>query len=176
MAVATLAIAFLILGGPKAVRTAVHKFVASGTQGVANTVARQRLTQFGSNGRVEAWRVAFDDGFLRHPINGTGAGTYATLWTRYGRSSARILNAHSLYLEELAELGILGGGVLIAVVVSILVALARRARGTGSLGVGGALRWGPHVGCPRRRRLGLADAGGHSMVLRRRRACAGGAG
>ena len=150
VAVATLAIAFVILGGPKAVRTAVHQFVASGTQGVANTVARQRLTQFGSNGRVEAWRVAVDDGFLRHPINGTGAGTYATLWTRYGRSTARILNAHSLYLEELAELGIVGGGVVIAVVVSILVALARRARGPGrsvwAALFAGALMWAVHAG------------------------------
>ena len=47
MAAAALAIAFVILGGPRAVRTAVHKFVSSGTQGVANTVARNRLTQFG---------------------------------------------------------------------------------------------------------------------------------
>ncbi len=150
VAAATLAIAFLVLGGPNAVRTAVHKFVASGTQGVPNTVARQRLTQFGSNGRVEAWRVALDDGFLRHPIDGNGAGTYATLWTRYGRSSTRILNAHSLYLEVLAELGILGGGILIAVVVSILVALARRARGPGrsvwAALFAGALMWAVHAG------------------------------
>ena len=89
-------------------------------------------------------------GFLRHPINGTGAGTYATLWTRYGRSTARILNAHSLYLEELAELGIVGGGVVIAVVVSILVALARRARGPGrsvwAALFAGALMWAVHAG------------------------------
>ena len=92
----------------------------------------------------------FDDGFLRHPIDGTGAGTYATLWTRYGRSSTRVLNAHSLYLEELAELGIVGGGVVIAVVVSILVALARRARGPGrsvwAALFAGALMWAVHAG------------------------------
>ena len=141
-------IAFVVLGGPRAVRTGAHKFVAG--QVVASSLARQRLTQFGNNGRLEAWRVAFDDGFLRHPIDGTGAGTYATLWTRYGRSSLRLLNAHSLYLEELAELGIVGGGVLIAVVVSILIALGRRARGPGravwaALFAGG-LMWAVHAG------------------------------
>ena len=145
---AAVLIAFLVLGGPKAVRTAAHKFAAG--QASTGTLARQRLTQFGNDGRLDAWRVALDDGFLRHPIDGTGAGTYATLWTRYGRSSGRILNAHSLYLEELAELGILGGGVLIAVVVSILVALARRARGPGravwAALFAGALMWAVHAG------------------------------
>jgi hypothetical protein len=145
---ATLAIAFVILGGPKAVHTAVHQFVAPETN--SGALARQRLTQFGNDGRIEAWRVAFDDGFLRHPINGTGAGTYATLWTRYGRTSSRILNAHSLYVEELAELGIIGGGVLIAIVVSILVALARRARGPGrsvwAALFAGTLMWAVHAG------------------------------
>ena len=61
-----------------------------------------------------------------------------------------MLNAHSLYLEELAELGILGGGVVIAVVVSILVALARRARGPGrsvwAALFAGALMWAVHAG------------------------------
>ncbi len=61
-----------------------------------------------------------------------------------------ILNAHSLYLEELAELGIVGGGVVIAVVVSILVALARRARGPGrsvwAALFAGALMWAVHAG------------------------------
>jgi len=147
---AALVIAFVILGGPKAVRTAWHRFVAPENQAVGASLARQRLTQFGNNGRIEAWRVALDDGFMRHPIDGTGAGTYATLWTRYGRSPARIFNAHSLYLEELSELGIVGGGVVIAIVISILVALARRARGPGrSVWVAlfaGALMWAVHSG------------------------------
>ena len=145
---AAVLIAFLVLGGPHAVRSVAHKFVAG--QVTTGNLARQRLTQFGNDERLEAWRVALHDGFLRHPIDGTGAGTYATLWTRYGQSSDRILNAHSLYLEELAELGILGGGVLIAVVVSILVALGRRSRGPGravwaALFVG-ALMWAVHAG------------------------------
>src|SRR5262249_49523987 len=58
-----------------------------------------------------------------------GAGTYATLWTRYGPRPDRVLNAHSLYIEEFGELGIIGGGLVIVIVGSILVALALRTRG-----------------------------------------------
>jgi O-Antigen ligase len=120
----------VILGGPQAVRRAAHDFVSAQGESVGSRLAAsQRLTRLGNNGRVEAWRVAWEDGFLRHPILGTGAGTYATLWTRDGTSYRRVLNAHSLYLEELAELGIVGGGLLVAAIVAMLVALARRARG-----------------------------------------------
>jgi O-Antigen ligase len=151
VAAAVLVLAFLTLGGPSAVHRAVHKFVSPETQSVGGTVpARRRLTELGSNGRIDEWRVAWVDGFLRHPIDGTGAGTYATLWTRYGPTSRRVLNAHSLYIEEFAELGIIGGGLIIAIVVSILVALAWRARGTerqiwAPLLVGGVM-WAVHAG------------------------------
>jgi O-Antigen ligase len=147
VAAAGLVIAFLAVGGPRAVRSAAHKFVAP--EVAHTTLARQRFTQLGSNGRIDEWRVALD-AFLRHPLIGNGAGTYATLWTRYGRTPIRVLNAHSLYLEELAELGILGGGLVIAAVISMLVALARRAQGPGRAVWGalfaGALMWAVHSG------------------------------
>ncbi len=150
-AAALLVLAFLTLGGPRAVRTAVHKFVAPETQGVSGTLpASQRLTQLGSNGRIDEWRVAWNDGFLRHPLDGTGAGTYATLWTRHAPSFRRVLNAHSLYIEELGELGIIGGGLLIVIIASMLVALARRARGTEREAwaplLVGSVMWAVHAG------------------------------
>jgi hypothetical protein len=151
VAAATLAAAFVILGGPHAVRVAVHRFVAPERQSVGGRLAAsRRLVRLGNNGRVAEWRVAWDDGFLRHPIIGIGAGTYATLWTRDGTTVRRVLNAHSLYLEELAELGIVGGGLLVAVVVAILVALGRRARGpereAWAALLAGAVMWAIHAG------------------------------
>jgi O-Antigen ligase len=148
---AVFVVAFLILGGPSAVRTAVHKFVAPETQVVnGNLPARQRLTQLGSNGRVGEWRVAFDDGFLRHPLKGIGAGTYATLSTRYSTTFHRVLNAHSLYIEELAELGIIGGALLVASIASMLIALAFRARGAErhvwAALLAGSVMWALHAG------------------------------
>jgi hypothetical protein len=149
--VATLVLAFLALGGVGVARTAVHRFVAPETQSVGSDLPpSQRLTQLGSNGRVDEWRVAFHDGFLRHPILGIGAGTYATLWTRYAPTYRRVLNAHSLYLEELAELGIVGGGLIIAIVLSVLVGLALRARGVErevwAALLAGSVMWAVHSG------------------------------
>jgi O-Antigen ligase len=151
VAAAVLVVAFLALGGPRAVRAAVHGFVATNTQSVLGSLPpRERLTRLGNNGRIEEWRVAFDDGFLRHPLTGTGAGTYATLWTRYGPTPRRVLNAHSLYLEQLAELGIVGGGVLVAIIASMLVALARRTRGAErevwAALLAGSVMWAVHAG------------------------------
>lgn len=150
-AIGVLAVAFVALGGPGRVRAAVHKFVAPETSVVpGNLPASQRLTQLGSNGRIDEWHVAWVDGFLRHPLDGTGAGTYATLSTRYASTAERVLNAHSLYIEELGELGIIGGGLVIMIVASILFALARRARGAerqiwAPLFVGSVM-WAVHAG------------------------------
>lgn len=144
--------AFVLLGGPHAVRVAVHGFVSpSVSQSVGSRLTpSQRLTRLGNNGRIQEWRVAWDDGFLRHPIIGTGAGTYATLWTRDGPTYRRVLNAHSLYLEELAELGIVGGGLLIAAIAAMLIALGRRARGpereAWAALFAGAVMWAVHAG------------------------------
>ncbi|MGA2929454.1 MAG: hypothetical protein ABSG43_26395 [Solirubrobacteraceae bacterium] len=123
-------VTFLTLGGVSAVRADVHRFAAAPPDSASTSLSvQQRLTWLSNNGRIDEWRVAIDDGFLRHPVIGNGAGTYATLWTRYAPTFRRVLNAHSLYLEELAELGLVGAVPLIVIIVSILVALGRRARG-----------------------------------------------
>lgn len=145
---AVVVVAFLAFGGPDKVRGAVHRF---GSQSVSQGLpARERLTQLGGNGRIEAWHVALVDGFLRHPLLGTGAGTYATLWTRYAPPAERILDAHSVYLGQLAELGIIGTGLLVGAIAAMLVALAWRARGPerqvwAALLAGGVM-WALHAG------------------------------
>lgn len=147
---AVIAVGFVALGGPHVAARAVHNFVAPETESVGGTLAAsQRLTRLGNNGRIQEWTVAWKDGFLPHPVLGVGAGTYATLWTRYG-TLRRVLNAHSLYLETLAELGIVGAGLLFTAIASVLVALGRRARGTerevwAALLAGGVM-WAVHAG------------------------------
>ena len=150
IAVGVLVVAFLTLGGPGKVEAAVHEFVAAETQSASGLLARQRLTQLGSSGRVDVWRVAFVDGFRDHPVKGIGAGTYATLWTRHAPTFRRVLDAHSLYIEQLAELGIVGGGLLIGSIAAMLVALARRARGAErevwAALLAGGVAWAVHAG------------------------------
>jgi hypothetical protein len=60
--------------------------------------------------RASYYRVAWHDEYTAHPLFGSGAGTFALFWTRSGRVASRggALDAHSLYLETLAELGPLG--------------------------------------------------------------------
>src|SRR5205823_7247980 len=59
--------------------------------------------------RTSYFRVAWDE-YRAHPVLGSGAGSYGRYWLdapdyfRYGGA----LDAHSLYLETLAELGPLG--------------------------------------------------------------------
>jgi len=92
---------------------------------------RDRLFDPGNNGRLDQWQVALDS-FSREPLHGTGAGTYGTEWAREREIPLKVEDAHSLYIEMLAELGIVG---LLAVVITvglILGAFALRLRQTRS--------------------------------------------
>jgi len=55
------------------------------------------------------YRVAWRE-FLAHPLLGSGAGTFGHYWVRWGPIGewGGALDAHSLYLETLAELGPIG--------------------------------------------------------------------
>jgi O-antigen ligase len=86
-----------------------------------------RLFSTTSNSRTAYWRVAAGD-FARHPIVGSGAGTFVREWYRHRRTTANVQDAHSLYVETLAELGLVGLALLAAVLAMPVVA-AVRARG-----------------------------------------------
>jgi len=60
--------------------------------------------------RASYWHVAWHDEYLAHPGLGSGAGTFGRYWVQYGRplQYGGALDAHSLYLETLAELGPIG--------------------------------------------------------------------
>jgi hypothetical protein len=88
---------------------------------------RSRLGSVSNNGRFDHWRVALL-AFSAHPLNGAGAGTYQHLWAQHRESNFTVINAHSLYLGVLAELGIVGLLLLLASLVAIVLALARRVR------------------------------------------------
>jgi tetratricopeptide (TPR) repeat protein len=89
---------------------------------------RNRLTNLSNNGRVELWRIAWHQ-FEAKPLLGQGAGTFQEAFLRYRTTDQYVVNAHSLYLETLDELGIVGLVLLLAAILSILVRTAMRARG-----------------------------------------------
>src|SRR4029077_11465545 len=79
-------------------------------------------------GRVDYWRAALD-GFRQEPLLGTGAGTYQFAWRRYRKTQARVVHAHSLYLEALSDLGVVGLLLVLASLAAPLAGLARRIKG-----------------------------------------------
>jgi O-antigen ligase len=93
------------------------------------TDQRTRLLDPGNNGRLFHWRVALDR-FRAEPLHGDGAGTYETAWDRYRPTGFDVLDAHSLYLEVMGELGIVGLALLLIALLTILGGFLRLARGS----------------------------------------------
>jgi hypothetical protein len=79
----------------------------------------ERFNTFSGTGRDEFWRVAID-AFGEDPIAGHGAGTYQFSWDQLREIPVPVLDAHSLYLEAFAELGLIGGLLVLAMVGTLL--------------------------------------------------------
>lgn len=77
------------------------------------------FSQFSGAGRHDFYRVAID-AFEEKPVLGIGAGTYEFAWERRRSIPQAVHNAHSLYLEAFAELGLLGGLLVLALVGTML--------------------------------------------------------
>jgi hypothetical protein len=90
--------------------------------------ARDRLTARGNNGRLDFWEVAWH-AFEREPLRGTGAGTYRHEWFRERPNLAVANDGHSLYLEVLGELGVVGLALLAVALLVPLGAAVSRLRG-----------------------------------------------
>jgi hypothetical protein len=89
---------------------------------------RRRLTDPSNNQRTLLWTAALR-AFADSPARGRGAGTFQTVWDRRRPSYVYTVNAHSLYLQSMAELGVPGLALLAALVLVALGGLAARARG-----------------------------------------------
>jgi hypothetical protein len=75
--------------------------------------------------RYEYWRVALET-FADQPILGTGSGGFRVEWLRERPEEDTSRDAHSLYLETLAELGLAGAAALFAFLAGLALS-ARRA-------------------------------------------------
>jgi hypothetical protein len=90
---------------------------------------RGRIDAFFTTGyRPTYWHVAWKEA-AAHPALGAGAGAFADYWSRYGDPNLEggALDAHNLYLETLAELGVVGL-VLLAAALSLPLLVALRHR------------------------------------------------
>jgi hypothetical protein len=122
-AVTTGIVVALLAGAPARVSHAWQDFKHPG----ATALRQDSIARFGTvsgNGRYDYWKVAID-ATSGHVLGGSGAGTYQLLWTPRAPYFSYVQNAHSLYLETLAETGIIGLVLLAAFLVLVLVAAAR---------------------------------------------------
>ena len=96
---------------------------------VAGPDLNARLFSVSGNGREQSLRVAWDAA-TEEPLVGHGAGTYESLWYQSRPSLMVIRDAHSLYAEVLAEVGIVGLVLLgLALLIPLVAAVrARRVR------------------------------------------------
>jgi hypothetical protein len=101
-------------------------------------VGAQHFTATSGTGRYQLWGEAVD-AFESRPVWGIGAGNYELFWNVHAPFKVAILDAHSLYLETLAELGVVGFALLLAFVVAALIAGWRRAAGWRAAGRGDAV-------------------------------------
>jgi O-Antigen ligase len=79
----------------------------------------QHFSQLNGAGRHDFFRVAVD-AFGEKPLLGNGAGTYQFSWERQRSIAQPVHDAHSLYLEAFAELGAVGGLLVLALVAVLL--------------------------------------------------------
>ena len=128
--VVALIVAALLAGAPAKLSHAWRDFKTP----TAATLASASLNRFGSvssNGRYELWKGAID-ATRGHVLTGSGPGTFQLLWLpRAPRNIGYVRNAHSLYLETLAELGVVGLVLLVGFLVLVLgaaVVLVSRSR------------------------------------------------
>ena len=106
-----------------------------------------RLSDVGTH-RLSYWRVAVDVA-VDHPIAGAGPGAFAVEWLRRRTIDERVRNAHSLELQSLADLGLVGLALLAATVAAIALAARSALRADRALAAGpaaAALTWALHAG------------------------------
>jgi hypothetical protein len=66
-----------------------------------------QIVNFSGSGRYQFWQAAVD-AYRTDPLKGIGPGTFDFWWARNGSYSGYVRDAHSLYVENLAELGLVG--------------------------------------------------------------------
>ncbi len=101
-----------------------------------------RFSSLNGEGRYQYWQVAIQQ-TSNHRLDGSGPGTFQLIWLPHAtRNGGYVVNAHSLYVETLAESGVVGLALLIgffAVVIGAAIAVVARPRdGDRTLAAGAA--------------------------------------
>jgi hypothetical protein len=123
-------VAVALLGGLATVNDPVGKVKRQYDQFVNLKVDNSRTdARFFSGGgyRYDYWRIAWKQ-FKDRPLKGVGGGSYDRTYFLERRTNEDIRQPHSLELQTLAELGLVGGVGLAALLLAVLVGLWRHSR------------------------------------------------
>lgn len=101
--VVVLLVAFFAVNGPSRVSDGIDEFKGGGNAGTGTG----RLNSFAGESRWDLWQSAVDENATK-PLTGTGAGTFVYWWDRDAAGAEAVQDAHSVYLQTLGELGIVG--------------------------------------------------------------------
>lgn len=99
-------------------------------QAIQTDFTRAHLLSGSGSGRWQFWETAHDE-FQAHPVLGDGAGSFESYWAQHGDLYRFIRDAHSIYFETLAELGLVGFALLALALGTAFLTAARRLRVVG---------------------------------------------
>jgi O-antigen ligase len=119
----------------------------SGRDGPASSTSANRLVSVQSN-RYAYWKVAAEV-FAAHPLRGVGSGSFQVEWLKRRKFAESVRDAHSIYLETAAELGVIGVAALAAFLAGVVLAAreALRRQGAAAAGaVAAVAAFGLHAG------------------------------
>lgn len=120
-----LPVAVVTLGLAAVLAVAVHEVLDVRTSPASQQGAPQRLLSSSTSYRADYWDVAA--GMVAdEPLTGDGAGSFGRVWERERPSLIYARDAHNLYLEMLAEVGLVGLAILL-VALGLPFLRARRA-------------------------------------------------
>jgi hypothetical protein len=112
----------LAVGAPGRVSDAWGEFKEGGGPGEGS----ERLSSAAGESRYQFWSSTVDENATA-PLIGTGSGTFRFWWAREGDADETVRDAHSLYMQTLGELGIVGLLVLLAFLAWVFVSGLRAA-------------------------------------------------
>ena len=85
----------------------------------------RHLTSTEGTGRYQFWKAGWE-AFKTEPLRGVGAAGYEPWWAQHGTLDYYVRNAHSLFVETAAELGVVGLLLLLGFFGTAVVAGVRR--------------------------------------------------
>jgi O-Antigen ligase len=121
--VALIAIVFaVVLGAPGRTADAWSEFKEKDSPGKGAA----RLSSAAGQNRYQLWSAAVHENATR-PLTGTGAGTFEFWWAEHADVDEVVRDTHSLYMQTLGELGIVGLALLTGLIAIVLGGGARAA-------------------------------------------------